>query len=44
MAFYSKTKVIEHYSTTSGVVHVGGQKMIIFPEAALKLITKYFKS
>ncbi len=44
VAFYSKTKLIEHYSKSLGATHVGGQKMIIFPHAALNLITKYFKS
>lgn len=44
MAFYSKTKLIEHYSKSLGAIQVGGHKMIIFPDAALKLITKYFKS
>lgn len=43
VAFYSKTKLIEHYSKTLGAVHIAGHKMIIYPDAALKLITKYFK-
>ena len=44
VAFQSKTKLIEHYENTLGAIHVGGHKMIIFPEAALKLIKKYFKT
>ncbi len=42
VAFQSKTKLIEHYETMLGAVHVGGHKMIIFPEAALRLIQQYF--
>jgi len=26
-----------------GAIHVGGHKMVIFLDAALKLITKYYK-
>ena len=44
VAFYSKTRLIEHYTSSLGAVHVGGHKMIIFPDAALKLINQYFKS
>jgi len=29
---------------TLGAVHVGGHKMVIYPDAALKLIRKYFNS
>jgi len=43
IAFQSKTKLIEHYETTLGATHVGGHKMIIFPDAALKLIKQYFQ-
>ena len=35
VAFQSKTRLIEHYENTLGAIHVGGHKMIIFPEAAL---------
>lgn len=42
VSFQSKTKLIEHYEKTIGAIHVGGQKMIIFPQVALKLIKKYF--
>jgi len=31
VAFQSKTKLVEHYKTMLGAVHVGGHKMIIFP-------------
>ena len=44
VAFFSKTRLIEHYSRTLGAVHVGGHKMVLFPDAALKLITKYYKT
>lgn len=42
-SFISKTRLIEQYEKMLGAVHVGGHKMIIFPEAALKLIKNYFK-
>lgn len=42
VAFQSKTRLIEHYESTLGATHVGGHRMIIFPEAALKLIRQYF--
>jgi hypothetical protein len=38
----SKTKLIEHYEKTLGATHIGGHKMIIFPQEALKLIKKYY--
>lgn len=44
VAFQSKTKLIEHYENTLGAIHVGGHKMIIFPDAALKLIRQYFQT
>ncbi len=44
VAFQSKTKLIEHYESTLGAKHIGGHKMILFPEAALKLIKKYFQT
>ncbi|MEI6408893.1 MAG: hypothetical protein WCR52_05900 [Bacteroidota bacterium] len=43
VTFQSKTKLIEHYENAIGATHVGGHKMIIFPNAALKLIKQYFK-
>lgn len=42
VSFTSKTRLIEHYEKTLGATHVGGHKMIIFPDAALRLIKKYF--
>ncbi len=42
VAFTSKTKLIDHYEKTLGATHVGGNKMVIFPKEALKLIRKYF--
>lgn len=43
VSFQSKTKLIEHYETSLGATLIGGHKMIIFPDAALKLIKQYFK-
>jgi hypothetical protein len=43
VSFQSKTKLINHYMDSLGAMHVGGHKMVIFPEAALKLIVQYFK-
>jgi hypothetical protein len=42
VSFTSKTKLIEHYEKTLGAVHIGGHKMVIFPQEAYKLIKKYF--
>lgn len=42
VSFTSKTRLIEHYEKTLGATHVGGQKMVIFPQEALRLIKKYF--
>lgn len=42
VAFQSKTRLITHYEKSLGASHVGGHKLIIFPEAALKLINHYF--
>lgn len=42
VAFNSKTRLISHYEKTLGAIHVGGHKMIIFSDQALKLINKYF--
>ena len=44
VSFTSKTRLIEHYTKTIGAMHVGGHKMIIFPENANKLIDKYFQT
>ncbi len=42
ISFTSKTKLIEHYEKTLGAIHIGGQKMVIFPQEALKIIKKYY--
>lgn len=42
ISFTSKTKLIEHYEKTLGATHVGGHKIVIFPQEALKLIRKCF--
>lgn len=42
IAFQAKTRLITHYESTLGAVHIGGQKMIIFPKQALSLINKYY--
>ena len=42
ISFTSKTKLIEHYEKSLGTTHIGGHKMVIFPQEALKLIRKYF--
>jgi hypothetical protein len=42
VSFTSKTKLIEHYEKTLGAIHIGGHKMVIFPQEALKLIKKYY--
>lgn len=44
VSFQSKTKLIDHYEKSLGAIHVGGHKMVIFPNAALKLIQKYFQT
>ncbi len=42
VSFTSKTNLIEHYSNSLNAVHIGGNKMVIFPKEALKLIKKYY--
>ncbi len=42
VSFTAKTRLIEHYESALGATHIGGNKMIIFPHDALKLIKKYF--
>jgi hypothetical protein len=43
VSFLSKTQLIEHYTQSLGAIHIGGHRMIIETQAALKLINKYFK-
>ena len=42
VSFTSKTKLIEHYEKSLGATHIGGHKMVIFPQEAIKLIKKYY--
>jgi hypothetical protein len=44
ISFTSKTKLLDHYEKTLGATYIGGHKMVIFPNEALKLIRKYFPS
>ena len=44
VSFFAKTKLIGHYEETLGAVHVGGHRMVIYENAAEKLITRYFKN
>ena len=44
IAFQAKTRLIRHYTDKMGAVHLGNQNMIIYPEEALFLIDKYFKT
>jgi hypothetical protein len=43
VSFLSKTKLIEHYQKSLGATHLGGLKMLITTETALRLTNKYFK-
>lgn len=42
VAFTAKTQLITHYTKTLGATHIGGHRMVIFPNEALKLIKKYY--
>ncbi len=42
VSFTAKTKLINHYGESLGAIHIGGQKMVIYPQEALTLIKKYF--
>ena len=45
VSFTSKTRLIDHYYKSLGAIPFGrGPKMILYPDAADKLILKYFKS
>lgn len=44
ISFTSKTKLIRHYEKTLGAVHLGNHRMVIYPNAAGKLINRYFKT
>ena len=43
VAFTAKTKLINHYEKILGAIHIGSNKMVIFPREALILIKKYYK-
>lgn len=43
LAFDAKTVLIKHYEETLKAQHFGGRRMIIYPQAALKLVNQYFK-
>jgi hypothetical protein len=42
VSFTSKSKLVAHYEKNLGATHVGGNRMVIFPNEALKLIKKYY--
>lgn len=42
VAFFAKTKLIQHYIESLGATQIRGENMIIGTIAALKLINKYF--
>ena len=42
VSFVSKTRLINHYASTVGAVHLGNHQMVIYPHEALQLIKKYF--
>lgn len=44
VSFLSKTQLIDHYTQRLGAIHIGGHRMVIETQAALKLINKYFKN
>lgn len=44
VAFISKTQLIDHYIESLRAIHFGGRLMIITPEAAKKLINKYYSN
>ncbi len=44
LAFDAKSTLIKHYEETLGATHFRGLRMFIEPNAALLLISKYFKS
>jgi len=41
-AFFSKSKLVQHYTETLGARHIGGRLMVIDTRAALILTNKYF--
>ncbi len=43
VSFESKTKLIDHYTSSLGAYYLGGQLMVIDSIAARRLVEKYFK-
>jgi hypothetical protein len=44
VSFTAKTRLIAHYEKTLGAVQFAKHRMIIYPNAAQKLIDRYFKN
>jgi hypothetical protein len=44
LSFDAKTSLIKHYQESLGATYFRGQRMFIETNAALKLISHYFKS
>ena len=44
VSFISKSQLVKHYVKSLGAIHFGGRLMVIEKDAALKLISKYFKN
>jgi len=42
LAFDAKTVLIKHYEETLKAQHFGGRRMIIYPQAAARLVAQYF--
>ena len=43
IAFISKTRLIKHYETTLGAIHIGNHRMVIPTESAKILVEQYYK-
>jgi hypothetical protein len=43
VSFFSKSKLIDHYTKTLGAYHFGGHLMVISTDPAQILVDKYFK-
>jgi hypothetical protein len=44
VSFTSKTNLIGHYEKILGAIHLGNHRMVIYPNAAEKLINRYFNT
>lgn len=42
VSFVSKSSLVNHYENSLGAIHIGGFKMVIFPEQAFELIKHYY--